>query len=310
MYDTVNLWLNKYDIAEGENPFAILQYLDDCKDTIKDGILMYSTGKIGDYRVTTGHSGISFKGSLSKHYLPSNLFTLTRQTTHEAIEMLSDQLHLDITQANVTRLDVGTVLPMQRPPRTYYTRLGAKPYFKRLQATDTTLYYNTQDRQQIFYDKTKDALSKGAVIPSSFISSNLLRYELRYRNRLKDHLKTAGQVKASQLYDEKFYYSLIQNWKDEFYKIKKINKNIDMSTIKSPTDAKDVLFATLLKDAGQSTIDEYINALKSEKVFNDPKYYTRAKNELNKLIQLDVEQEDDVIKELESAINNVAKYAH
>lgn len=307
MFDTVNFWIYNCDMAEG-NPFAMLQYLEDHRETIVEGALISSTGKIGDYKVNIKPSGVSFTGSLCKYYLPSNLYTLTRRSTQEAIEMLSDQLHTDMRPAKVTRLDVSTVLPMSRPPKDYYTRLGARPYFQRVQATGSTLYYNTKNKQQVFYDKTKEAIAKGAIIPDTLKNSNLLRYELRYRKKLQSQLKT-GTITASQLYDDKFYYSVIKNWRDEFNRISKINKDIDMSDIKHPTEARERLFSILLKDAGQNVIDEFINDLKGERAFADPKYYTRLKSYLNKLIQHSGEQKDELLKELESAINNVAKYA-
>lgn len=308
MYDTVNFWMYSCSVAEG-NSFAVLQYLDGCKETVQDGALLGGWGKIGDYKVNVNQFGVRLSGSLCKHLLPSNLYTLSRSATKEAIEKLSDQLHIDMREAIVTRLDVSTVLPMSHPPKDYYSRLGNKPYTDRVQATASTLYYNSKMKQQIFYDKTKEATAKGAIIPPSLIDSNLLRYELRYTQRLKSQLKATSTVTASQLYEEGFYYSLIKNWRDEFYKINKINKHFDMNNIKTPKEAKDRLFAILLQDAGDHIVNEFIGELKGNVIFKDPKYYSRLKSDLNKIIQSPSEQKDELLNELEQAVNNASKYA-
>ncbi len=141
MLDTVNFWIDRGSTTGG-NPFAVLSYLSDIAEQRSDKLGYSASGKLGDYSIYCFERGLSLKGSLAKYYLPSNVYTLTRQTAAEAIEKMSDTLHTDITAATVTRLDVSTVIPTKRQPTDYYTGLGSKPRFKRLQATADTLYYN------------------------------------------------------------------------------------------------------------------------------------------------------------------------
>ncbi len=72
---------------------------------------------------------------------------------------------------------MATHFIMNRPIPKYYPYLGSKRYFKRLQATNDTLYYNTSARQLIFYNKLKEAKSKGVIIPEVYRNEYLLRYE-------------------------------------------------------------------------------------------------------------------------------------
>ncbi len=309
MLDTVNFWIDRGSTAGG-NPFAVLSYLSDITEQRSNKLGYSASGKLGDYSIYCFERGLSLKGSLAKYYLPSNVYTLTRQTAAEAIEKMSDTLHTDITAATVTRLDVSTVIPTKRQPTDYYTSLGSKPRFKRLQATADTLYYNQRLRQLIFYDKTKEANAKGALIPGTLHGCNLLRYELRFAHNLQKLFKTAEPISGATLTDQRFYYSIIQQWRNEFETIKKINPiNTMTDNIKTPKDAKETLFAILLQQNGQNAIDNFLNDLKANNVFSDPKYYSRLKSDLYKIQQAPTEARNDLIKELETAIADIAQYA-
>lgn len=311
MYDTVNFWVDGGMITY--NPENIGQYLQNPKDIYdRDNNTHHLEGYIGSYFVKIyDNRGISLMGSLSTYYLPSNTYTLTLSTTKNAIEKLSDELHVDIKNAKVTRVDVSTVIPTTQPPSYYYPYLGDKPYFVRLLATKDTLYYKTQKRNIIFYDKIKDAIQRGAEIPTEYLNENLLRYEVRYMKELKRQLKTSTNVTGALLTNSDFYYSIIQNWKNEFDSIQKLNSIITMTeNIKTPKDAVNVLIATLIQQqGGQKIINEFMNHLKCTQTFPDAKYYTRAKNSLNEYLKLPNGMGNEPIREIEKSIHNIAKHA-
>jgi hypothetical protein len=309
MYDTVNFWIDRSDTAEG-NPFAVLPYLCEVVEHQSDKLGYSCSGKLGDYTICCLQTGISLKGSLAKYYLPSNVYTLTRQTAGEALEQMSEALHLNMTAARVTRLDVSTVFPTKRPPTDYYPSLGEKPFYYRRQYSSNTLYYDQTEKQLIFYDKTKEASAKGAIIPPTLIGCNLMRYEMRITKSIKKHLKSIDKITGATLTESGFYYSIIQRWKKEFDTIKKIHTiNTMTDNIKTPKEAKETLFAILLQQGGQSKIDEYLADLKANNTFTDPKYYSRLKADLYKIMQAPSEAKGDLIKELEKAVADVALYA-
>lgn len=309
MFDTVNFWIDRGNTAE-DNPFAVLPYLCKVAEHNSDKKGYSCSGKLGDYSVCCFQTGISLKGSLAKYYLPSNVYTLTRQTVKEALEKMSDELHISMTAAKVTRLDVSTVIPTKRPPADYYPSLGNKPHFRRLQAHPDTLYYSQQHKQLIFYDKTKEAASKSALIPPTLKGCNLMRYEMRIIKSVQRMLKSSNPITGITLADSKFYYSIIQLWKNEFETIKKINTISTMTdSIKTPKEAQRALFAILLQQGGQTYIDEFLADLKAKKTFSDPKYYSRLRSDLNKIMQAPHEAKSTLIIELEKAVADVAKYA-
>ena len=306
MYDTVNLWIDRSDILSG-NPFEILPYLNDVTERQnKNGCSCI--GKVLDYTVNVFESGISMKGSLCKSFFGNNIETLTLRATQQAIEKLSDHLHTDISKSKVTRLDVSTVIPTKRPPADYYNYLGNKPHFERLQSTKDTLYYNNHQRQIIFYDKGKEAIDKNVQIHDIWKNSNLFRYELRYQKRVSKQLK--DDVTASMLTDEVFYSSIIQNWYNEFKTIQKLkNHSFMIDDITTPKEAQIALFSYLLQQSGQNLVTDFLNELKENNTFNDRKYYTRLKTDLNKMLVAKNGNKNDLMKELETAIFDIAKYA-
>ena len=307
MFDNVNFWINGCDISKGKT-FEVLPYLSEI--TERQNEQGYScTGKVKNYSVCVLYNGISMKGSLAKNHFGDNIHTLTRKDAQWAIEELSDRLHIDINLAKVTRLDISTVLYTKQPPADYYPYLGQKPYFERLQSTPDTLYYNNHQRQIVFYDKAKEAREKGVQIPEILQNANLLRYELRYTKRINKQLN--NDVTAGKLYVRPFYDSLIENWYQELKSIHKLKKQSfmidDITTLKA---AKDALFAHLLKQSGQSTIDDFLNELKAQKKFSNRADYTRLKTDLNKmLVVTEFHEKNELMQEIETQAFNIARYA-
>ena len=305
MFDTVNFWLNTLGLYK---PFEVERYLKDAelRENEKEGL--YIIGRIGDYKVHAYSGHILLWGSLSKYFFSSNLYTHTRQTAQQAIEKISDELHVDLRPAKVTRVDVAGMLQMNRLPSDYFACLGHKSYFTRLQATSTSLYYQTKKETLNFYDKTKQAKSKGLQIPKALIGCNLLRYEMRLLKQVQQRLKIPTFT-ADQLTNEKIYHGLIQLWKKKYESISKIYPiSVDAQTISKPTQAKNVLLGILLQQEEQ-VIEEYLADLKAQKVFSDPKYYTRLKDDLNKTKAGSIKKGCGLVEELNKVIFEIAKYA-
>lgn len=307
MYDTINFWLGAEMVAD---VYDVVQYLEAVveKNDLK-GCISY-IGKLGDYSVQCKPNGIYLSGSLAKYYLGSNMATLTRATAQEAIERLSDNLHVDMRLAKVTRLDISTAIPTKRPPAEYYSRLGSKPYFQRVQATSDSLYYNTAKQQLAFYDKRKEHRAKGVQPPKPLAGcANMLRYELRY---LKQVQRQLGAVDGAMLCQPAFYAGAVGKWREAFESINKIVKSDSiMIDIKTAKDVKDLVLLRLLQDMPADYLDGIIAELKEKHTFADAKSYSRAKSYLLGVLKLETasEQGDELLSELETSIKNVAKYA-
>ncbi len=291
----------------GVDPLVIVQYLTDIEEHRSTDKGYRITGKANDYSVFLLDGGISLKGSLPKFLLPTNIHTLTRSGAKQAIEKLSDTLHLSVHDAKVTRIDVSTVLPIKRPPADYYPYLGNKPNSKRLQATPDTLYYNTNKKQLIFYDKILEAKAKKTVIPNGYSESNLLRLESRWIQRLPTQFKMS-EITGGTLTNENFYTNIIQRWGNEYFSINKLKSNLIMDTnnIKTPKDGANAIFSLLLQEKGQDFINNIIADLKARNTYSDPKYYSRLKDELRKItIASKNAEQSELIKELDEAVREV-----
>jgi hypothetical protein len=307
MFDTVNFWIDREKIKYGNIDY-VLPYLSEITEQQNERRGYSCMGKAGDYTVAIFENGMSLKGSLAKYILPSNIYTPKRADIQQAIEKLSDHLHIGITAAKVTRLDVSTVIPTLRPPSDYYNSLGSKPYFDRVQATKDTVYYKNHKRELVFYDKTKEAKQKESIIPDTFIGCNLFRYELRFMKRLCTQFK--GDVEAIKLYEQDFYYDVIQRWYNEFNTIQKIsNMNFMTDSISSKKEAKEAYIAVLVKQNGMSGIEQFISELKARGSFKNRSDYTKLKAELSTLLSIKNGEQNELINEIETYIYNVAKYA-
>lgn len=314
MYDKIKLFMQR-----NSGTTDISGYLDEAKEQtdIRTGEVNVF-GSLEGLKVCMYVGGYSIIGSLAKYMYQSNIYPLDRHTTAQAIEKLSDSLHMDLKEADVTGVEFGTQFLMKKPPQVYINKLGDMPRRKRLLCAESTLYYTgtgSQQRQRqkqvlCFYDKKADAAAKGLIMPQGFERSNLLRYELRLNGRIP-HQTGRHTVTASTLSDREFYRQLVTMWEDNYFSISKLNgvKQNVMNEIKSVKDAKDVLFARLLSQSGKDVITDYLEELKQNNVFKDSKYYTRTKNallEIGNNPKMAVSDED--IKELDNEVKNVGAY--
>lgn len=131
------------------------------------------------------------EGSLCKWYLGNNLYTMKRNDTEQAIQKLSDILHLPFQRAFVTRLDVGRNFILKFDKQEYLNHLGNSQYFNRLEQTDG-LYYNNN-------------------------GLNLFRYEMRLKKRLTREFNLP-EVRAYMLYDTNSYMRIVDLWFNEYQK--------------------------------------------------------------------------------------------
>ena len=83
-----------------------------------------------------------------------------------------------------------------------------------------------------------------------------------------------------------------------------------MENVKTPNDVNNAVLGYLMQQyGGQELIDTIIADLKARNQFTDPKYYSRARSNLNKVLQAASGQESDLMRELEKAIADIARYA-
>lgn len=313
MYDKLRMW-NDRSIVGGNYP-DVVNYLDTVTEKTDQRTGEVKTfGSLGGLNVAIHESGLSITGSLPKFLYPDNIYPLNRGSTKEAFEKLSDCLHFRADEAKIISMEFGTHFLMSNPVPEYLDMLRETTYLKRCQFEDSTLYYRSKGKKQeriiCFYDKVKEAQGRGVNIPPGLENSNLLRYEVRYRWRLPRQLKEP-EIIGKTLSDEAFYRKMIKLYSDAYFEINKVKtlKTNIMSEIKTVSDAFDVLVARLINQGDQSQITAFMDELKQNNVFDDPKYYTRLKKKLSDIAgKADITESNSLIKELDNEIKNISAY--
>ncbi len=313
MYDKVKIWIDRAIV--GEQFSSIANYLDVANTQIN-----HQTGEIKTYgslnglKVSIFVSGLSVVGSLPKYLYGSNVYPLDRHTAADAIEKMSDALHIQVGKAKVTELEFGTNFLMMHQVDKYLVKLGDMPRLTRYHFDPQTLYYKGNGKQQpkvfVFYDKIADAAAKGMVYPDNLKGANLLKYEMRLKGRISQQLRVP-EVIASTLLNKSFYRLLINRYQNSYFSISKLNqiKNDVMSEIKTVSDAYNVFVARLISQTDQSQIGGFLEELKDACVFDDRKNYSRLKKKIHEVAtKANITVSDELIKELDNEIKNCGAY--
>lgn len=311
-YDKVTLWIGRSFTPQCIDKMASRLNIGKRREDLRTGIVTME-GAIRGMKLYFRPNGLSIVGSLPKFLYDDNIHPLTRGTTGQAIEGISEAIGIDISDAKVTGLEFGMVYPVSFPVPDYLSRLGELHNMHRYRFAESTLYYKSKGRNQAkmlcFYDKIEDARAKGVTLPIGFEDANLLKYELRLRGRIAQRLGV-NDVTASSLSDTFIYGKLVNMYQSEYMAIHKQRKaDNNMKSIKTVSDACEVLLGRLINDGEQGKIERYIEELKHEGIFANSTYYTRVKKKL--LVAVDKASGgcvDNVIKELDNDINNLGAY--
>lgn len=310
MYDKVKFWVMRTRATPD-----VSKFLDKAKDQIDHETGEICTfGSLEGLKVTIYTGGISIIGSLAKFLYPNNVYPLNRHSTAQAIEKLSDSLHLSVEAATVSGLEFGQAFVMKYPVESYLSKLGNMPKLLRYHFDVGTLYYKPRGKQQpkvfAFYDKKADAMAKGMALPVGFKDANLLKYEMRLNGRLPQQMGVP-EVTASTLSESGFYRLIVKRYQDSYFSISKQNqiKTDVMSEIKTVSDAFDVLVARLINQSDQTQIAAFLEELKEAKVFEDRINYTRLRKKIQAVAaKAGVTVSDDLVKELDDEIKNAVAY--
>lgn len=226
MFDTINFNITRAEVEGVDFLSEISTYLNPDSIAIHDfNGTQVVTGKIDNLSVSISSYQVRVKdGSFCKWYLGDNYKSMGRADTQRAVERLSDTLHLPMSRAIITRLDVGLSIIVKQPTANYFNHLGLLNYATRLQQPNSLYYYRHRQAERLcFYDKNREQRDHREPIPELYRDCNVLRYEQRYIARLPS-LMNVPQVTGAMLYDEKFYISLLNRWRDTYNEIRKINE--------------------------------------------------------------------------------------
>lgn len=309
-YDTLHLFVgltraNQADLAAVAN---LLQNEGVRKDTGE----VWSSGSVGNLRVSVGGAGMSVKGSISAFYGENNSLLVGKQAIQEAMQLMSDTMHIKMADARVTRLDVCANFILKNETKAYLDVLGSLTYFQRVQATHNTLYYHRgKEKLQTlcFYDKETECRETHKELPKVYSDSgNMLRYEARFNGRVAKQFKRA-EVTASTLADTKFFSDVVSKWGELYYSIHKFYNAISVTQVKTVSDAKDYIFAVALANMGAQDTAKILNEMKAKCVFGDRKYYSRLRRAIEDVnCKFVINGNNDLARELDDEVRTILAY--
>ena len=309
MYDNINLRLPAFE-ALGVD---LLHDLPDRltrpnKTTFSDGTVSIS-GYLGSLKIRVSDSSVKIiDSSLCKWYLGDNFQALSRGDTRQAIEKLSDLLRLPMDRAAVTRIDVAQNFIMRHEKGVYFNHLGALQYFQRYQQQNG-LYYSNSNKTLLFYEKVYEQQDKGQPIPEIYQERTCLRYEQRYKKRLLQCFNLP-ELRASLLYDPVFYTDIVNRWKSEYEKIKKLNDiQINYTMIKTKKDQANqaILFYVTQRGGELQVINEIREAYKRGDLTKKQSYDLRQ--QVDEACKCEpFTSSSDVILELDKKVKEAARF--
>lgn len=254
MFDTININLKSIDTQQLNFVKTVTRDLNVEPTTSPFGTTF--TSHIDNLTIRTTAQGLSIGNSICKFLYGNNLVNFTRNDTQHAFEKLSDTLHISLNNATVTRMDIAYNFDVTYTPESYFYYLGNLPYYKRLEQMFYKgvegLYYSsvTDKKQLVFYNKIKETTNRKDSIPDEYQNKNLLRYELRMKNHIKQLFKV-DKVTVPMLYDVGFYNRIVDYWKSEYRKIIKINEyEIDITSCKGIRDLNKMGLLLLVEQQG------------------------------------------------------------
>lgn len=309
MYDSVNFRIRQNEVSGIDFLSEIPCYLDNVGEHHYNGETVI-TGSLNGLKITLNNYQMKIKdGSLCKWYLGNNFQTMGRGDAQWAIEKLSDLLHVPMSKATVTRLDIAQNFICKHPPEVYLNHLGLLKYATRLQEPNG-LYYSQTGGRLCFYDKNKEQKNKREPIPELYSGRNVLRYEQRYTNRIASQL-SVPEVTGALLYDETFYIGLLNRWRDNYRAIQKINDlTLNFQAMRTKHELYKMGVLSLIKQAGgQLQMIAQINEASKRGDLSKKQAYDlrQAVNEAC-IIKEGLTISNEAIKELDKKVSEAVKF--
>lgn len=309
MYDNLHMRFT----TVGVNTSTVVGRLQGAKQTIDiDTGECRTFGYLNNLRVSVYPSGLYIVGSLAKYYNGGNVYTLNRKDTERAVEKLSSELGVDISSAKVSYIEFGDAFVMQYPVQEYLKRLSSMPRMARNQQ-EYSLYFQCRGMEQpksaVFYDKRLELLKKKEPLPDGFKSLNLLRYEIRFKNRLPQQIGWP-EVTASTLSNREFYRKMLNHYQQIYFSIskRKTLKPSALRDIRNPKDAFDCLVGMLISQADPKQIEDFIGDLSTGTNLDRVQLYRLGKMVERVSTKGKLMEQDTLISELDNHIQNVGVY--
>ena len=301
MIDTINIYTKSYDILESFDINLLENYTE---HNGKHG--KYFKGYIGNFRVTYSTNNLSLNGSLTKFLLGNNVQNMSRGQITESFKKLESKLGFEIGNFRISRIDLAVTFEMKSIVPIYLESLIELPRYETRAYGDQTKSFTNKSKTITFYDKVeqfnKDK-SGSKLTELDMNSDNLLRYELQ----IKKANKLLGKVTVNELNNDKYLKKLVNMWKNDFHKIKKNRKliNIELIKLTKPKDFFSYLVCDRIEEKGKGESFQLLT-----KLCKNGEIDRRRKSDLKKRIETNEKKfclTSKYIEELEMLINQYAE---
>ncbi len=224
-----------FDSVRIHIPNAQIEYDKLTKHWYSDQIIF--GGKYENLRVTQKSDGAVITGSLPKFMNGNNVQAISRTYVIEAWRRIETDLHIYLTQAFVTQLEIGNTFPVSHPPREYLSTWSSFLPYKLCSWYDAdSVSLSNKSRAFKGYDKGKEIAPKH--LPEDF-GPYALRIELQFKKGLRQYLHLPKKLSPWDLIDPEIYQLLIKTWKDFYFskpKRRTFNPQLDGRTCSDLVD--------------------------------------------------------------------------
>lgn len=202
-------------------------------------------------RILETLDGVTVSGSVAKYLNGENVTPITRATYELALSKLQDETGLDLRTAVLRRVDFGASVITARPPAEYLFNFGILPRYKQRVENGNvgieSITYHTRAGALRFcaYDKKREALDKGSVIPELYQGCHILRLEYRIvkRQGIKDKLGGGADLSPLALVESETYRNLAGLFWKFYDSIPKTGRQVFLDGEKeyTPKEVTDIL---------------------------------------------------------------------
>jgi hypothetical protein len=265
-----------------------------------DGVLIRTSFTVDNLRVAITQNSLRVEGSLPRYYFGNNVQELDFDTMQKAFDKLSNQLGINIGEADLYKIHIAGNIQVEKDCRYYFPLFNYLPNHHRHEYNNGVTFWNHY-RALAIYDKVKESKNKDNI-PAGLLKGNLLRVEARLNKDPKDRFNLEN-LKVQKLYEAEFYNSAINYWYQIYSKVTKTIPSIPLTGSQSNKEfQKSLMLLGVQKSGG---LDRVMNMLKLQsKLSEEPPHLYRGKKE--KLLSLydTPETKHDGIIELDSKIKN------
>ena len=267
-----------------------------------DKEVQFIRGKVKNLRVLVRKNReLVIRGSLPEG---NNVHVLTMSGVRRAIESLSDVLGANIGEGNVYRLDLGTVLPVNKPVMQYTSHFVDASRYDMERNSNGNVTFKHKRRSLLFYDKRLEQKRKrgGYKITGS---DHYLRYELQFKMKLKEQFNKSIYVK--DLYSPNFFKRIVNWWLKEYKKVKKERLYCIEGVNNQKTFFKYLECVAMEELGGMRAVLDLAQGHKEAGKINRT-HLSRIRSKIFKLNEdVDVKKQSELIDELDRKVERFAR---